>query len=176
MWCVSEQELDNFVFQVSELHRAGLIPNDINPATGLTNPYHDNLEYGPNMYAVTKYVIQPLTLQAGGMSWALMQHPQGLQIDFFVTHGWAEGIYEFYAKAKRCWQTGKNGWICFLALPQPWSHTEDFKGVIGSNPDMSDAPFVRALEAQSCTRMLVVPNATQSIYKRLWCIEEAPVP
>lgn len=107
------------------------------------------------------------------MSWALMRHPEGLQIDFFVTHGWAEGIYEFYAKAKRCWQTGKNGWICFLALPQPWSRTPDFKEVIGSAPDMSDAPFVQALEAESCTRMLVVPNATQSIYKRLWCIEEA---
>ena len=41
-----------------------------------------------------------VTAAAGGMSYALMLHPQGLKADVFITHGWAEGVFEFVDKAR----------------------------------------------------------------------------
>lgn len=35
--------------------------------------------------------IKPVTLQAGKVSWALMQHPHGLDCDLFISHAWQEG-------------------------------------------------------------------------------------
>ena len=35
--------------------------------------------------------IKPVTLQAGKVSWALMQHPDGLDCDLFISHAWQEG-------------------------------------------------------------------------------------
>ena len=40
--------------------------------------------------------IKPVTLQAGKVSWALMQHPDGLDCDLFISHAWQEGA--------RCWK------------------------------------------------------------------------
>lgn len=168
LWCVTEADLDSFVALVSLAHKQGKIPDD----PDYPNQFHDKCNIGPSMHQVDKYVIQPLTLARGGMSWALMQHPDGLPIDFFVTHCWAEGVYEFYNRVKRNWPSGKNGWICFLANPQSWC-SSDLSELIGSADDLSDSPFVKALEAPTCSMMLVVPNATVSIYTRLWCIEEA---
>ena len=47
------------------------------------NPFHDDLEIGPNMHAVNLDVIKPRTALAGGMSWALMLNQKGLEGDFF---------------------------------------------------------------------------------------------
>ena len=35
--------------------------------------------------------IKPVTLKAGKVSWALMQHPDGLDCDLFISHAWQEG-------------------------------------------------------------------------------------
>jgi len=168
LWSMSEDDLDHFVNICGALHRKRKIPNN----EARPNINHDDPCIGPNMYQVNSYVIQPLTLKAGGMSWALMRNPHGLMIDFFVTHGWSEGIFEFYYKLKRSWPVGKNGWICFCANPQAWLPA-DLGDVIGSADDMSDSPFVQALLAPPCLRMLVLPNVHESIYTRLWCVEEA---
>jgi hypothetical protein len=40
------------------------------------------------MYTITDQFIKPTTHAAGGMSWALMLHPEGLQCDLFVSHAW----------------------------------------------------------------------------------------
>ena len=45
-------------------------------------------EIGPSIYTLTDRLIKPITLAAGGMSWALMRHPEGLDCDIFVTHAW----------------------------------------------------------------------------------------
>ena len=37
---------------------------------------------------------KPVTLKAGGMSYALMKHPEGLPCDVFISHAWAEGTMD----------------------------------------------------------------------------------
>mmetsp|Transcript_16843 Transcript_16843/g.27841 ORF Transcript_16843/g.27841 Transcript_16843/m.27841 type:complete len:353 (+) Transcript_16843:100-1158(+) len=102
-----------------------------------------------------------------------MKHEDGLPVDFFVTHNWQEGIYEFYNKVTKSWPTGlQHMWCCFLANPQAWAG-ENLKQLLGSEPDLSDSPFAVALGAPTCRMMLVVPNSCESIYVRLWCVEEA---
>lgn len=172
-WCVTRDDLDHFVDTVQEWHRRGDIPNDPDPVTGLPNPHHDDPKIGPNLHMVNKYVISPVTLASGGMSWALMLREEGLPIDFFITHSWQEGIYEFHKKVSESWPPGvRHAWCCFLANPQPWDR-DDLKELMGSNPDLSDSPFAEALGAPSCQMLLAVPNVTESVYARLWCVEEA---
>jgi len=172
-WCVTKEDFGSFVATVRDMHGRGDIANDSHPLTGKTNPYHDDPMIGPNIHAVNRYLITPVTRKAGGMSWALMLHESGLPIDFFVTHSWQEGIYEFHSKVMESWPPGAtNLWCCFLANPQPWPASE-LKQLLGSAPDLSDSPFALALSAKTCQMLLAVPNVTESIYARLWCVEEA---
>jgi len=59
------------------------------------------------MYAVNQHFIQPRTRAAGGVSYALMLHPKGMDCDIFVTHAWSEGVFEFTRKVLRAWPKGK---------------------------------------------------------------------
>ena len=68
---------------------------------------------------MNEHFIKPLTLRAGGMSYALMRNPDGLECDVFVTHAWAEGCFEFCEKVRAaCPPNARGIWICFLANPQ----------------------------------------------------------
>ena len=68
------------------------------------------------MYQVDKHFIKPATAHAGGMSYALMVHPQGVRCDVFITHAWAEGVFEFVDKVVAAWPDGATAlWRCFLA-------------------------------------------------------------
>lgn len=56
--------------------------------------WDDDLElriWGPDLYEVNEHFVKPLTSAAGGMSYALMKHPQGLLCEVFISHAWAEG-------------------------------------------------------------------------------------
>ena len=55
---------------------------------------------------MNEHFIKPVTAKAGGMSYALMLHPAGLECDLFVTHAWAEGVFEFVDKCRRAWPKG----------------------------------------------------------------------
>lgn len=121
--------------------------------------------YGPTIYTITDQLVKPITAQAGGMSWALMRHPEGLKCDLFITHAWQEGIFEFIDKVLASWPRGlKHAWCCMLGLPQNLDISE-----LIATP--SSSPFAHALAFAPC--MLVVPNHTGSIYTRLWCVYEA---
>mmetsp|Transcript_57178 Transcript_57178/g.145177 ORF Transcript_57178/g.145177 Transcript_57178/m.145177 type:complete len:610 (+) Transcript_57178:38-1867(+) len=120
---------------------------------------------GPCIHAVNEQLIQPITAKAGGMSWALMLHPDGLPCDLFVTHCWQEGIYEFIDKVRNSWpRRARHAYCCMLSNPQ----NLDIGNLISSP---SASPFARALRAS--TYMLVVPNRQCSIYSRAWCAYEA---
>jgi hypothetical protein len=85
--------------------------------------------------------------------------------DLFVTHGWAEGLYEFVDKVTASWPRGATAaYCCMLANPQ----TLDIGALLASP---SSSPFARAL--RSAKTVLVVPNRRGSIYGRLWCVYEA---
>eukprot|EP00927_Polykrikos_kofoidii_P041199 TRINITY_DN35119_c0_g1_i1.p1 TRINITY_DN35119_c0_g1~~TRINITY_DN35119_c0_g1_i1.p1 ORF type:complete len:291 (+),score=40.21 TRINITY_DN35119_c0_g1_i1:156-1028(+) len=171
-WCVTADDLDIFVDQVRDAHQRGVIRNDANPRTGRASGFHDNMSTGPNMHVVNRYFIIPTTRDAGGMSWALMCRPDGVSAEWFVTHTWVEGVYEFHRKLKEHLEVAGQGnkamWICFLANPQCWGR-DDLSGLIGSN--VFSSPFARAL--MSSQKVVVVQAREECLYTRLWCVAEA---
>jgi len=125
------------------------------------------------MHSVNGAVIKPRTQEAGGMSWALMLSHEGLDGEFFfVTHSWKEGVYEFSRKVVNHWQRQDlSMWCCFLANPQTWDR-EELNKLLGGRFDLSDSPFMLALSASQLHSFVVVPNVTESLYCRLWCVAE----
>ena len=159
-WGVSLDDLWQFKRLVHHAVRSG----DIRP-TDRDQFSASDVVRGPSAYTVDSQMIQPVTAAAGNVSWALMKHPEGLPCDLFVTHGWAEGIFDFVEKVANSWPRSAQGaYICFLSNPQ--------------NLDIADliqkpreSPFAIALGASSS--MLVVSNHVSSIYTRAWCVYEA---
>ena len=97
---------------------------------------------------------------SGGQSWALLAHPSGLYCDLFVSHGWAEGIYEFIDKVLNSWPRGtKHAYCCMLSNPQ----NLDIGSLIVSP---ATSPFAKALKAAD--HVLVVSNRKESLYARIW--------
>ena len=92
------------------------------------------------MYQVNKYFIKPRTAAAGGMSYALMLHPEGLECDVFITHAWAEGVFEFVDKVLAAWPAGADTlWCCFLANPQNGDISKLLAG------EVTQSPFAKAV-------------------------------
>ena len=100
--------------------RAAWLRGEIPQDPDYDDPFHDNPLIGPSMYQVNKHFIKPRTLAKGeDISYALMLHPEGLPCDVFVTHAWAEGIFEFCDKVLLNWPDDvEHLWCCFLANPQ----------------------------------------------------------
>jgi len=172
-WCITRDDFAQFLEEVLAKHHAGRIQNRPRPQTEELNPFHDDMEIGPNMHCVNLDVIRPRTAMAGGMSWALMLNPSGLESDFFfVTHSWQEGVYEFCRKVLNHWQDeALSMWCCFLANPQTW-HRQDLNQLLGNRFDLTDSPFMQALADERLHSFVVVPNVTESLYCRLWCVAE----
>eukprot|EP00438_Fugacium_kawagutii_P035670 Skav234118 [mRNA] locus=scaffold4383:15126:16776:- [translate_table: standard] len=102
------------------------------------------------------------------MSYALWLHPEGLPCQVFVSHAWAEGIFEFSHGVRSAWPSGRrltNLYCCLLANPQ----NLDLEVFLNVDPLMN--PFAQAL--QRASHILVIPNSKISIYSRLWCVYEA---
>ncbi|CAE7352535.1 unnamed protein product [Symbiodinium natans] len=102
------------------------------------------------------------------MSYALMKHPDGLLCQVFISHAWAEGLFELGDLVWRAWprlQGIRNMYCCLLANPQ----NLDIGQLLSGPPKQS--PFARAM--RSASHVLVIPNETVSIYTRLWCVYEA---
>jgi len=159
-WCVTQEDLQQFSRLVMKLVVAGqIVPTDLD-GFDIGDP-----AIGPCIHTVNQQLIRPFTDRAGRMSWALMLHPDGLECDLFVTHGWDEGMYEFAVKVLYSWPHGaKHAYCCMLSNPQ----NLDINDMICSP---RDSPFAQALS--SSTYMLVVPNHQSSIYSRIWCAYEA---
>lgn len=163
-WCVTIKDLEKFESQVRKAWEQGDIP----PNDEFESDGHNDPAIGPTIYQVCEHFIKPATLKAGGMSWALMEHPEGLECDVFATHCWAEGIFEFTSKVKKAWPVdhqARNLYCCFLANPQNGGIEE----ILENDPRMS--PFAKALG--KAKHFLVIPNRKVSIYSRLWCVYEA---
>lgn len=146
-WCLTFTEFLNFVAEVRELwgSEAGA--------------------RGPDLYEVNELVVKPQTLAAGGMSYALWLHPSGLACQVFISHAWAEGIFEFGLGVQGAWPMGQgltNLYCCLLSNPQNLD-METFLNV-----DPMQNPFAVAL--QRASHLLVIPNSKISIYSRLWCV------
>lgn len=162
-WCITKKEFFDFVEDVRRLWKRGAIPT----LTDWPNLKHDCHMHGPNLYEVNVHHVKPLTLAAGGMSYALMKHPEGLPCEVFVSHAWAEGVFELCGHVRRAWPQGlkkQNLYCCLLANPQ----NLDIEALLNRPP--IESPF--ALAMQRASHVLVIPNDTVSIYTRLWCVYE----
>ncbi|CAJ1384843.1 unnamed protein product, partial [Effrenium voratum] len=138
MWCVSLEDLRQFRRLVMHAVARGQIQPTEND-----NFEASDLVIGPSVYTVTEQFVKPLTAAAGKMSWALLRNPEGLRCDLFVTHAWAEGVYEFIDKVERSWPRGaKAAYVCFLSNPQ----NLDISSLLTSP---SASPFALALESAS---------------------------
>ncbi|CAE7880017.1 unnamed protein product [Symbiodinium microadriaticum] len=159
-WCVTLEDLCQFRRLVMHAVETGKIrPHDRDMFDT------SDLSIGPSVYTVNDQFIKPVTARAGNMSWALLKNPAGVSCDVFVTHCWAEGIYEFIDRVEHSWPRGaRAAYVCFLSNPQ----NLDIAGLIASP---RESPFALALQAAPI--MLVLPNHSLSIYTRLWCCYEA---
>lgn len=159
-WAVTKSDLEQF----KRLVMHAILDGKITPTE--KDPF-DPKDFlgGPSMYTVTEQFIKPTTQAAGDVSWSLMKHPDGVECDLFITHGWAEGVFEFIDKVISSWPTGARGaYVCFLSNPQ----NLDIGSLI-ANPQ--DSPFAKSLGQSK--QMLVIPNSKGSIYTRIWCVYEA---
>lgn len=110
---------------------------------------------GPNLYVVNEHYVKPMTAEAGGMSYALMKHPEGLLCEVFISHAWAEGILELGDHVRRAWprlQRMHNLYCCLLANPQ------NLDMGMWLNVPPSQSPFARAM--QRASHVLIIPNST----------------
>ena len=163
-WCITRAEFDEFVEEVFFCWHANEIPE--NPQH--PNPLHWNAHHGPNLYDVNTHVVKPRTRAAGGMSYALMKHPNGLACEFFVSHSWHGGIFHLKRGVNRGWpqiHQRRNLYCCLLANPQNLDLDEFLGG------DLTETAFALAL--QKASHLLVVPNPSVGVYSRLWCVYEA---
>jgi len=163
-WCLTFNEFFQFVEDV----RAAWLVGEILQSESNPDPLHECSRHGPNLYQVNEYFVKPKTLAAGGMSYALWLHPQGLPCQVFISHAWAEGIFEFGNGVRSAWPGGHgltNLYCCLLANPQ----NLDLEVFLNVDPLMN--PFAQAL--QRASHILVIPNSKISIYSRLWCVYEA---
>jgi len=159
-WCITRDDLKLIRKEIEEA-----IAQKVIKPTQLDGFDPNDRKIGPNMHTVVAQYVTPLTKDAGGMSWALLRHPQGLKCDIFITHCWLEGAFEFIDQVLASWPMRKKAaWCCIFANPQ--------------NLDISDfireprtSPFAKALAAAS--HVMVVPTTNASIYTRIWCVYEA---
>jgi len=156
-WCVTRKNLQDFERAIRNEIKNSEFPGYDFPFAG---------KKGPTIHIVTKHYIKPMTLAAGGMSWALWCNPAGLKCDLFASHCWDEGIFEFIANALLAWpRDAKHLWACFLANPQ----NGDIGAMIGD--DIAESPFAKALNVAKY--LVILPNESVSVYARLWCVYEA---
>eukprot|EP00439_Symbiodinium_sp_Y106_P032068 s3894_g3.t2 len=135
--------------------------------------FHDPV-IGPNMHQLNACFIRPTTQQndpfhgISRLSYALHCNPYGLTCDLFISHAWAEGVFELTGTVLDNWpEDCEAAYICALANPQ---NLPNFLRALIQNPLSS--PFFQVLLRQP-KQMLMVANANVPIHSRLWCVFEA---
>jgi len=175
-WGITMPTFLEFVASVRAKFAAGEVTNSGSVA------YADDLfqspRVGPSMYQINEQVIKPMTadpsLELPGASWALMSKDIGTHVTLFVTHAWAEGVFEFASKLQQAWPKDENGtcqqaaaYICFLSNPQNLDISELLT-------EIETSPFNVALQKMPKPgRMIMIPTENVPIHERLWCVFEA---
>ncbi|CAE7027292.1 unnamed protein product [Symbiodinium natans] len=170
-WGVTLASLESFFTTVEEKHRSGALQN-------AGRPYYESKfqssSIGPNMYQVNEQVIVPATADPlqpfPGVSWALHGSPAGARVTHFVTHAWAEGVFEFRRFLMQAWplnDVNAAAYICFLSNPQ----NLDIAAMLAS---VETSPFHVALQNMPTHgSMIMVATENTPIHTRLWCVFEA---
>ncbi|CAJ1413994.1 unnamed protein product [Effrenium voratum] len=145
-----------------------------------------------NLYALNQWVIMPGTCpnseelpeelrRSAGMpvaqhesSFAELMNPDGLGVDYFVSHFWGHPFKDTCAALRSWssqvhWQIGRPQmsmvyWICLLALNQHRPSEE-----VGSSPE--EGPFNCALVQSACGAVMVLDESVAP-FSRIWCLFE----
>ncbi|CAK9079197.1 unnamed protein product [Durusdinium trenchii] len=147
-----------------------------------------------NLYALNRWVIMPSTTpqpaekvpkdmqRAAGMpmashesSFSELMNPEGLAVDYFVSHFWGHPFQDTCAALRVWsqqvyWQISKPRmndmvyWICLMALNQHRPGDE-----VGSSPE--EGPFNAALVQSSCGAVMILDEKVQP-FTRIWCLFE----
>lgn len=127
-----------------------------------------------NLYAVTELIIIPKT-KAKGVSYSELVNPGGLQVDYFISHHWAEDFGEFVQSVLRhaiiaAVELGQNVkwkdvvyWCCAFANNQ---HQ------IELGETLQKSPFYLALNSPNCKGTVMNLNQAATALDRIWCIYE----
>jgi len=132
----------------------------------------------PNLYAVTEFFIKPFTNNLHA-SYAEKMNPDGLEVDFFVSHHWGEDFAEFvqsiiqhaYVVARRESQGSKVAesaekiayWVCAFANDQ-WN--------VQLGDTVEQSPFYQALSSKNCKGTVMNLNQMVTALNRIWCCYE----
>ena len=172
-WGITAASLRSFEFVVRKKWSEGQMQNT--GRVSYDRAKFDDENIGPNMYQVNDQIIKPETadpqLILPGVSWALCDCLAGHAVTHFVSHAWAEGIFEFCRLLFQRWSEteGTSAYICFLSNPQ----NLDIGSFLAT---IETSPFYVALQKMpSSGQMIMVATTNCSIHTRLWCVFEAYV-
>jgi hypothetical protein len=169
-WGISQAQFRDFMRLVEEGVARGSIVN----FTVAHLPQYSVERFqsvGPNAYQVCDQLIKPVSgrdaVRLPFASYALQQnHEMGLACSLFISHAWAEGLFELSDTLGDAWPIECEGaYLCFLANPQ----NLDISALV-QRPDAS--PFYRILACRPRV-MVMAANSTCPIHERLWCCLEA---
>ena len=170
-WGITAASLRNFESTVRKKWSEGQMKNTGKVEYSRAKFHNGNI--GPNMYQVNDQVIKPMTADPSlilpGVSWALSDCLAGHAVTHFVSHAWAEGLFEFCRLLFEKWleTEGTSAYICFLSNPQ----NLDIKSFLAR---VETSPFYVALQNMpSSGQMIMVATANIPIHSRLWCVCEA---
>ncbi|CAE7212043.1 unnamed protein product, partial [Symbiodinium microadriaticum] len=149
-WCITLAEFYTFVHEVRQAWTSGKVPED-DPDS---NPRQRDPRHGPNLYQVNEHYVKPLTRAAGGMSYALMKHPAGLLCQVFISHAWAEGIFELSDFVRR-------GWPCVY---------EAYLGTCWHKTCIMPARPRRSAQCKAAIRTILVPSIIGLMLGFLWLL------
>ncbi|CAJ1337953.1 unnamed protein product [Effrenium voratum] len=135
-----------------------------------------------NLYAVTEpwehwdceLIIMPQTREKG-VSYSELINPDGLQVDYFISHHWAEDFGEFVQSVLR---------HAIVAAPE-MGGAKDWRKVVywccafANNQHqvelgetLQKSPFYQALNSKSCKGTVMNLNQAATALDRIWCIYE----
>ena len=170
-WGITAASLRNFESTVRKKWSEGQMQNTGKVEYSRAKFHSGNI--GPNMYQVNDQVIKPMTADPSlilpGVSWALSDCLAGHAVTHFVSHAWAEGLFEFCRLLFEKWleTEGTSAYICFLSNPQNLD-IESFLATVETSPF-----YVALQNMPSSGQMIMVATANICIHSRLWCVCEA---
>lgn len=183
-WGITREAWDGFMDEVRAKYDDGEIQN-------IGRPYDDDKfqdrRIGPNMYQINDQLIKQMSndgsLMCPGVSWALMGSLAGTPVTFFVSHAWAEGVFEFDRYLRSVWAGDGAAYICFLSNPQnlPVGQmletipTSPFYVALKNLPSPEPQGLGQLLlevPPPLTGKMILVATENAIVHERKWCVLE----
>eukprot|EP00927_Polykrikos_kofoidii_P029327 TRINITY_DN25372_c0_g1_i1.p1 TRINITY_DN25372_c0_g1~~TRINITY_DN25372_c0_g1_i1.p1 ORF type:complete len:1785 (-),score=227.56 TRINITY_DN25372_c0_g1_i1:66-4634(-) len=162
---------------VMENRREAAVLGDACKSCGCTPQRH---QHATNLYAVNKFVIVPETAHLC-ISYAESVNPQGMTVNFFISHHWGEDFGEFTQSLIRHAMSNLSNPRVFTSDPargrwEDWVYWccafANNQHVVELGDTLSESPFYLALSSKGCRGTVMMLNQQASALDRVWCIYE----